>query len=105
MPGDAMIQLGALRFRQRGGVRFQAFPDRIEQFRLLRRGEAFDLASQIIHMATTLARFQRSGKHVGLDGVVEAHGSQKERSMMQAAVARGFYQSLGGETVWTVEME
>src|ERR1700693_3348327 len=41
----------------------QAFPDRIEQIRLLRRGEAVDLASQIAHMPTTLARFYRSCKH------------------------------------------
>jgi hypothetical protein len=45
MPGDAVIKFRALRIRQRGGVRFQAFPDRIEQFRLLRVGKAFYLAS------------------------------------------------------------
>jgi len=62
MPDDAVIKLRALRVRQGCGVRFQAFPDRIEEFCLLRRGEAFYLASQIAHMPITLARFFVSGK-------------------------------------------
>jgi hypothetical protein len=62
MPGDAMIKLRALRIGQRCGVRFQAFPDRVEEFCLLRRGEAFYLASQIAHTPTTLARFSCAGK-------------------------------------------
>src|SRR5271166_2956637 len=39
MPSDAVIELRPLRIRQRCRVRFQAFPDGIEQFCLLRRGE------------------------------------------------------------------
>jgi hypothetical protein len=62
MPSDAVIKLRPLRIRQRCRVRFQAFPDRVEQFRLLRRGEVIYLASQIAHMAITLARFLGSGK-------------------------------------------
>jgi len=62
MPGDAEIQLPALRIGQGCGVRFQAFPDCIEQFCLLRRGEPFYLASQVAHMPITLARFFVSGK-------------------------------------------
>ena len=57
MPGDAVVKLRALRISQGCRVRFQAFPDRIEQFRLLRRGEAFYLASQVAHMPITLALF------------------------------------------------
>jgi hypothetical protein len=34
----------------------------IEQFRLLRRGETFYLASQVADMPTTLARFSLAGK-------------------------------------------
>jgi hypothetical protein len=36
MPGNAVIELRPLRIRQGDGVRFQAFPERIEQFCLLR---------------------------------------------------------------------
>jgi hypothetical protein len=62
MAGDAVVKLRPLRIRQRCGVRLQAFPERIEQFCLLRGGEAVDLASQIAHMPTTLARFFGSCK-------------------------------------------
>ena len=63
MPSDAVIKLRPLRIRQGQRVRFQAFPDSIEQFCLLRSGEAIYLASQIAHMPITLARFLGSGKH------------------------------------------
>jgi len=62
MAGDPVIKLRALRIRQQCGVRFQAFPDRIEQFCLLRGGQAFYLASQVAHIPLTLARFALSGK-------------------------------------------
>jgi hypothetical protein len=64
MPSDAVIKLGSLRIRQRYRVRFKAFPDSIQQFRLLRSGQAIDLASQIAHTVITLARFLRYGKHL-----------------------------------------
>jgi hypothetical protein len=64
MPGDAVIELRPLRIRQRCRVRFQALPDRIQQFGLLRGGQAIDLASQIVHTLITLARFLRSGKQL-----------------------------------------
>ena len=63
MPGDSVIKLRPLRIRQRYRVRFQALPDRIQQFCLLRCGQAIDLASQIVHTPIKLARFPRSGKH------------------------------------------
>src|SRR5271165_5758813 len=72
MPGDAVIKLRPLRIRQRCRVRFQALPDRIQQFRLLRSGQTIDLASQIVHTPTTLARFLRSGKSMRFAGVSEA---------------------------------
>src|SRR5450759_1587746 len=64
MPSDSVIKLRPLRIRQRYRVRFQTLPDRIQQFRLLRSGQAVYLASQIAHTPTTLARFFRSGKRV-----------------------------------------
>ena len=64
MPSDSVIKLGPLSIRQRYRVRFQALPDRIQQFRLLRRGQTSDLASQIVHTPTTVARFLRSGKRL-----------------------------------------
>ncbi len=60
---DAVIKLCPLRIRQGSRVRFQAFPDRIQQFCLLRSGETVYPMSQIAHTAITLARFLRSGKH------------------------------------------
>jgi hypothetical protein len=62
MPSDAVIKLRPLRIRQRCRVRFQAFPDGIEQFCLLRRRETIDLGLQIAHTLITLARFSYSGK-------------------------------------------
>ena len=62
MPSDTVIQFRPLRIRQRQSVRFQALPDRIQQLRLLRRGQAIDLASQVTHTFITLARFLRAGK-------------------------------------------
>src|SRR5260370_23047104 len=50
MPSNAVIELRPLRIRQRYRVRFQAFPDRVQQFCLLRNGEAIYLASQIAHI-------------------------------------------------------
>jgi len=52
MPGDAVIELRALRIGQRCRIRLEAFPDRIEQFGLLRRGETFYLPSQVARMPT-----------------------------------------------------
>jgi|HubBroStandDraft_4_1064222.scaffolds.fasta_scaffold115378_2 hypothetical protein len=63
MAGDTVIELRPLRIGQRCGVGLEAFPDSIEQFSLLRRGEAVYLASQIAHMPTNLARFPLSDKH------------------------------------------
>ena len=40
-PSDAVVKLRPLRIRQRYRVRFQALPDRIQQFRLLRSGQAY----------------------------------------------------------------
>ncbi len=62
MSSDSVIKLRSLRIRQRYCVRFQALPDRIQQFCLLRGGQAIDLASQIAHTPTTLTRFIGSGK-------------------------------------------
>ncbi len=64
MPGDSEIKLRPLRIGQRECVRFQTLPDGIQQFCLLRGGQAIDLASQIAHTPTTLARFLRSGKRL-----------------------------------------
>src|SRR5579863_885640 len=64
MPSDAVIKLRPLRVCQRHCVRFQAFPDCVQQLRLLRRREAVNLLSQIAHTVTTLARFSRRGKSV-----------------------------------------
>lgn len=47
MPVDAVIQLRALRVRQRQCVGFQAFPNCIQQLGFLGGGEAFYLLSQI----------------------------------------------------------
>jgi hypothetical protein len=49
MARDAVIQLGALLFGQRKRVGLQAFPDGIQQFRLLSSRESFNLVSQIAH--------------------------------------------------------
>jgi hypothetical protein len=62
MPSDSVTKLRPLRIGQRYRFRFQALPDRIQQFGLLRRGQAIDLASQIVPTPTTVARFLRSGK-------------------------------------------
>ena len=62
MPRNSEIKLRPLRIRQRRRIRFQALPDRIQQFRLLRSGQAINLASQIAHTPTTLARFLCSVK-------------------------------------------
>ncbi len=64
MPSDAVLKLRPLRIRQRCRVRFQALPDRIQQFCLLGWGQAIDLASQIVHTFINLARFLRGGKHL-----------------------------------------
>jgi hypothetical protein len=56
MPGDSVIKLCSLRIRQRHRIRFQTLPDRIQQFCLLRSGQAIDLASKIVLTPTTLAR-------------------------------------------------
>ena len=69
MPSNAVIKFGPLGTRQRYCVRFQAFPNRIQQLCLLRSGEAIDLASQIAHMPITLARFVRTGKHIASDSM------------------------------------
>jgi len=83
MPSNAVIKLRALRIRQRYCVRFQAFPDCIEQFCLLRRGEAVDLASQIAHMPITLARFLRTGKDIASD-LMRYHGCPPDLSEFSA---------------------
>ena len=71
MASDPVIKLGPLGVRQGCGIRFQAFPERVEQFCLLHGGEALYLASQVAHMATTLARFSGSCKHEPLrDGAL-----------------------------------
>ena len=76
MPGDSEIKLRPLRIGQRECVRFQTLPDGIQQFCLLRGGQAIDLASQIAHTPTTLARFLRGGKRsMALDGADEIHRS------------------------------
>ena len=62
LASNSVIQLRPLRIRQRHCVRFQAFPYRIQQLRLLRSGQAIDLASQIAHILITLAWFRRSDK-------------------------------------------
>ena len=43
MPSDSVIQFGALLVRKRYSVRFQAFPDCIQQLSLLCKGEAIYL--------------------------------------------------------------
>jgi len=45
MPLDAVIQLGALRVRQRQRVGFQTFPNCIQQFGFPGGGETFYLLS------------------------------------------------------------
>jgi hypothetical protein len=64
MPGDAVIKLGPLRIGQRCRVRFQAFPDSIEQVGLLRCGEAVDLASKIAHNPITVPRPRPACKRI-----------------------------------------
>jgi hypothetical protein len=64
MPGDAVIKLGPLRIGQRCRVRFQAFPDCIEQVGLLRCGEAVDLASKIAHNPITVPRPRPACKRI-----------------------------------------
>jgi len=49
MMSDAAIQLGVLRFSQRERLGLQAFPDRVQQFRLLDGRQAFYLIAQIAH--------------------------------------------------------
>ncbi len=49
MPGDPVIELGALGIGKRSRVGFQAFPHRIQQLCLLRRGKAVELVAQIAH--------------------------------------------------------
>jgi hypothetical protein len=68
MPGDAVVKLRPLRIRQGCGIRFQAFPDRIQQVGLLRCREVVDLASQVVHMLINLARFICSCKRKTLEG-------------------------------------
>ena len=46
---DAMVKFRALRVRQSQRVGLQAFPDRVQQFCFLCRGEAIDLTSQVTH--------------------------------------------------------
>lgn len=53
MPGGPVIELGALRVRERYRVRFQAFPDCIQQLRFLCSGKAVDLVAQVAHMPLT----------------------------------------------------
>jgi len=38
-PGEPVIEFGALRIGQRSRIGFQAFPDCVQQFRLLSDGE------------------------------------------------------------------
>jgi hypothetical protein len=64
VPSNSVINLRALRIRQRHHIRFQAFPYRVQQFRLLRSRQAINLASQITHTDSTLARFLRGGKRL-----------------------------------------
>ena len=67
MPRDSVIQLGALRVRERYRVRFEAFPDCIQQFCFLGRGQGVYLLSQIVHMRLipsavfVLAQAKRAG--------------------------------------------
>jgi hypothetical protein len=49
MASDAVIKLRPLRIRQACRVRFQAFPNRIQEFCLLSSGESLNLSSQIAH--------------------------------------------------------
>src|ERR1700676_1966940 len=49
MSSDAVIKLRPLRIRQAGRVRFQAFPNRVQEFCLLSSGETLYLISQIAH--------------------------------------------------------
>ena len=77
MPSDAVLKLRPLRIRQRCRVRFQALPDRIQQFCLLGWGQAIDLASQIVHTFINLARFPGVGKSRRFAGVSEAGARHK----------------------------
>ena len=45
MASDSAVKLRPLRIGQRCGIRFEALPDSIQQFRLLGGGQAIDLAS------------------------------------------------------------
>ena len=49
MSSDAVIKLRPLRIRQACRVRFQAFPNRVQEFCLLSSGETLYLISQIAH--------------------------------------------------------
>jgi len=62
MPGDSVINFRSLRIGQRCCISFEALPDRIQQLCLLRSGQAIDLASQVVHTPTTLARFVHTRK-------------------------------------------
>jgi hypothetical protein len=59
---DAVIKFRPLRVGQRYRVRFQALPNRIQQFCFLRWGEIVYLASKIAHTHITVARFLRTSK-------------------------------------------
>jgi len=83
MPSNAVIKLRPLRIRQRYCVRFQTFPDRIQQLCLLRSGEAVYLASQIAHTPITLARFLRTGKDIASD-LMRYHGCPPDLSEFSA---------------------
>jgi hypothetical protein len=78
MPSDAVIKLRLLRIRQRCGVRFQALPHRVEQFCLLRGGEAVDLASQIAYNPSAVFPVMqaRSLRGMGLWNPTSRKGSQ-----------------------------
>jgi hypothetical protein len=62
MPGDPVIQLGALRVGERCRVRFQAFPHGIQQLRFLGGGEVAYLLKQIAHMP--LLRSRHRGRRI-----------------------------------------
>jgi hypothetical protein len=50
--GNAAVQLGALLIGQRGRICFEAFPDSVQQLRLLGGGEAADSTAKITHSTT-----------------------------------------------------
>ncbi len=91
MPTDSVIKLRPLRIRQRYRVRFQALPDRIQQFRLLRSGQAIDLASQIVHTLPTLTRFVRSGKSRRSAGVSEAGARSRDPERSEGPLVKALF--------------